>query len=215
MDEDLLFDARLRTLSALSAATVHELRGAASALALHSQLLAMETDEPAGVERRRRSLAIIEVERQRLFAMAELFVRTAVAPQSTSVEFDLAETAATAGGLVRPYAVQRRVCFEVGPCPTAPVVGRRDVVLQAVLDLTIALLDELGSGDGLEIRVEADAGAARLVVAVVGRPLPDLATIGQWTSGLEWAGGELRPEHDRLVIAVPARAAGVRRTGSR
>src|SRR5262249_24613615 len=133
MNEDLLVDARIRALSRLSGATIHELRGAANSVALHLQLLSLEPrDDDDDVERRRRSLAAVDDGRRRLFDIAEVFVRHAVVPDPRPSEFDLVRVTGDAVALSRPYAVQRRVDMTLAPSEdVAPHVrGRREVLSQ-------------------------------------------------------------------------------------
>src|SRR4029453_19237947 len=104
MNEDLLVGARIRALSRLSGATMHELRGAANSVALHLQLLTMESrPDDDDAERRQRSLAAVDDGRRRLFDIAEVFVRHAVLPDAKPTEFDLARVTGDAVALARPY----------------------------------------------------------------------------------------------------------------
>src|SRR5262245_58309147 len=134
MNDDLLVDARMRALALLSGPTLHELRGAANALALHLQLLAIEPHDDEMLARRQRSLAAADDGRRRLFDIAEVFVRHAVIPDASATEFDLARVTGDAVALSRPYAVHRRVDMTIAPGNgAAPARGRRDVVSQVVL----------------------------------------------------------------------------------
>src|SRR5262252_1021250 len=138
MDEAALIGARMRTLSMLSSSTAHELRGSASALALHLQLLGVEPEDDAARERRLRSLAIAQEERRRLFELAETFVRNAVELELQEVDFDLVTVTANAINLARPYAAHHRVELALrGEGGTLPVYGRRDVVGEVQVELLL------------------------------------------------------------------------------
>jgi signal transduction histidine kinase len=207
MNEDLLVDARIRALSRLSGATMHELRGAANSVALHLQLLALEPHDDDDVERRRRSLAAVDDGRRRLFDIAEVFVRHTVLPDLRPSEFDLARLTGDAVALSRPYAVQRRVDMTLAPTRLAPAVrGRRDVVSQVLLDLLLDMLDRAGNGGSVDVAVESENGAgavhAALRVVSPDRP-PDVERVAGAEAAMQWAGGELRHDGDRLVLRLP------------
>jgi signal transduction histidine kinase len=205
MTEDQLVHARMRTLSMLSGATVHELRGAANSLALHLQLLSLATEDDAAVERHRRSLALADEGRRRLFELAEVFIRQATLPDVSESTFDLARLAADTVALARPYAAHRRVDVTVAAdATTPPVAGRRDVLAQALLDHLVHLLDRAEQGAALEIVVEpSDRDVCVRLSALASRA--DAEAIDRLESTTRWAGGTARRLDDGgLALALPA-----------
>jgi signal transduction histidine kinase len=205
MTEDQLVEARMRTLSALSGATVHELRGAANSLALHLQLLTVEPETDEVRERQRRSLALADQGRRRLFDIAEVFVRHAMVPDPREGAFDLAAVAADAVALARPYAVARcraELTIAVEQI-TPPVVGRRDVVAQALLDLLVDILDRSEQGAKLEIALEPNDRHVRVVIRAAA--VPDSRAFDRFTVATGWAGGSVRRLDDgSVVLELPA-----------
>jgi signal transduction histidine kinase len=204
MDEASLIGARMRALSTLSSPTAHELRGSASALALHLQLLSVEADDDAGRERQRRSLAIAQEERHRLFDLAETFVRNAALPDPQEVEFDLVAVTANAVNLVRPYAAQSRVELALrGDGGTLPVYGRRDVVGQVQVDLLLHLLARANRGSRVDVAVDAAAGAAVAAIRPVPGVAPDPEVVTLAGSTIRWAGGSVRLDADGFRLELP------------
>ena len=205
MNEELLVDARMRTLCMLSGPTIHELRGAANVLALHLQLLAIEPTDDDAVERRRRSLAAVDDGRRRLFDIAETFVRHATLPDARDGEFDLARVADQAVALARPYAMHRRVDMTLEPSPAAaPVSGRRDVVSQTLLDLLLAMLERLPQGSKLDVVVTPGSRDAQAVLRPsLSEAVPDAEVLARAASAVEWAGGTLRVDDGSVIVQLP------------
>jgi signal transduction histidine kinase len=187
---------------------MHELRGAANSVALHLQLLTMESrpddDDP---ERRQRSLAAVDDGRRRLFDIAEVFVRHAVVPDAKPTEFDLARVTGDAVALSRPYAVARRVEMNLAPTGLAPAVcGRRDVVSQVMLDLLLDMLDRTPNGGSVDVRVESENGAGVVLAALRAsspETTPDAERVARAASAIKWAGGELRHDGNGVVLRLP------------
>ena len=212
MNEDLLVDARIRALSRLSGATMHELRGAANSVALHLQLLTIAPLEDDDPERRQRSLAAVDDGRRRLFDIAEVFVRHTVVPDARPSEFDLVRVTGDAVALSRPYAVARRVDMTLAPPRLAPAVrGRRDVVSQVMLDLLLDMLDRAGDGGSVDVTVESENGAGAVRAALRASSTdttPDAERVARAESAMRWAGGELRRDGDGLVLRLPVPSPG-------
>lgn len=192
----------MRTLSLLSGATVHELRGAANSVALHLQLLTVEPSTDDVRERQRRSLACLDEARRRLFDLAEVFVRHATRPDPREGPFDLARVASDAVALARPYAATRRVELRLArPDVPATVAGRQDAVLQALVDVLIDLLDGCEQGGALAVTVDATDRDVRVVMQ---GPAPDAGSMDRFATAVRWAGGIARRTDDgSLVLELP------------
>jgi signal transduction histidine kinase len=204
MTEEELVAARMRMLSTLSGATVHELRGAANSLALHLQVLNIEPDTDELRERQRRSLALVDQGRQRLFALAEVFVRHASAPDLRQATFDMAAVAADAVALARPYAVttHRAELTLDADLITRPVSGRRDVVLQALVELLVHMLDGAETGARIAVGVEPNDRRVRVVIRSTVTPEP--TTFDRLDAAIRCAGGTAHREHGALALELPA-----------
>jgi signal transduction histidine kinase len=202
---ETLADARLRTLAALRSATVHELRGAANTLALHLQLLQSEMSRSES-PRLERSLTVLDDERRRILALAEAFMGLATIPDDGTGTFDLGTTAANTVRLARPYAAQRYVRL-VGEqaLGSQQVVGRRDVIAQALVDLLLGLIDRTPRQGEVAVQLATENGAIHV------RFQPS-ATTGDWNpaarahaeSAIEWAGGRLHAGDTDVAVELPA-----------
>ncbi len=201
----MLVDARLRTLSQLSGPTIHELRGAANVLALHLQLLANDSqDDDDAAARRQKSVAAADDGRRRLFDIAETFVRHAGPPDATALEFDLVRVVGDVVALARPYSAHRRSTLVAASGPaSAPACGRRDVVTQVLLDVTLALLDRTPVGGTLELGVETDGDHVQAWLrGSASTGAFDPALLARAQSGMQWAGGSLHAG-DRVSVRMP------------
>jgi signal transduction histidine kinase len=197
-------DARLRTLATLRSATVHELRGAANTLALHLQLLQSEIARTDST-RLERSLTVLDDERRRLLAIAEAFIGHATIPDEGASAFDLGAIVGAAMRLARPYAAQRYVRLVAQePLPSVQVMGRRDAVSQALVDLLLALIERTARQGEIAADLGVDDGTARV-------RLHPSQTTGVWNSdvvasvgsGMEWAGGRLDAGDTEAVVELP------------
>lgn len=201
---ETLADARLRTLATLRSATVHELRGAANTLALHLQLLQSEITR-ADSGRLERSLAVLDDERRRLLAIAEAFIGHATIPDDGASAFDLGAVMGSALRLARPYASQRYVrLIAQDPTPAIQVMGRRDAVGQALVDVVLGLIERTARQGEIAARLAVEDGTARVSL----RPSQ---TTGDWNSdvlqrvewGMEWAGGRVQAGDTDVVVELP------------
>ena len=210
MNEELLVDARMRTLCMLSGPTIHELRGAANVLALHLQLLAIEPTDDEAVERRQRSLAAANDGRRRLFDIAEAFVRHATLPDARDGAFDLGPVAEDAVALARPYALHRRVEVTLAtPTAATRVRGRRDAVLQTLLDLLLAMLVRMAQGGKVAVAVEPGTENAQVILRPsVAGSMPDAELLARTGSTAEWAGGMLRVNGEGVMLQLPVSLPG-------
>jgi len=204
MNDELLVEARMRTLGMLSGPTIHELRGAANVLALHLQLLTIEPTDDEAIERRQRSVVAADQGRRRLFDIAETFVRLASMPETIESDFDLARVAVDAVALARPLAVQRRVDLTVSaPSDPRRVHGHRDVVAQTLLDALVAVLTGSAGGDEVQVTVGGQARDVHLDVPTAAANSLDAPFIDRATSAMEWAGGSLRVADDGVHVEMP------------
>jgi signal transduction histidine kinase len=209
MNEELLVDARMRTLCMLSGPTIHELRGAANVLALHLQLLSLEATDDEAIARRERSLAAADEGRRRLFDLAEAFVRLAALPDLHETAFDLARVTGDAVALARPYAAQRRIDLVASLASTPIAVqGRRDVVLQTVLDLLVALLERLPGGSRVDVAVEPHGDGQATVRMTASDAALDAALVARATAAMEWSGGTLRVGDGSIEVRLPGAPPG-------
>src|SRR5262245_55823352 len=203
MNENRLLVARMRTLAAVSNATLHELRGAANALALQVELLSSRSGDGDAPDDLARRIAILRDERRRLVSVAEAFLRQALLPDPEPRAFDPGELATAAVALVRPKAIELRTTIEppTAPAPAPDVFARRDVVLDVVVDL---LLDCLGGGtnsDGMRVNVAPSPTGMQIVLRGA---TPSAEALRRAAELLEWAGARLGNDGSATAIDLPA-----------
>lgn len=211
MNETRLLVARMRTLAALGSATLHELRGAANALALQVELLTSHAGDgdPASDGLLRR-IAILREERRRLVAIAEAFLRQAATPDSRAAAFDLDELCAAAAALTRPAAVQRgiRLEYERGLAPIR-VLGRRDALLDVVAELLLDVLAGAATGSAVRVTAEREAPGGRVSLA---GGAPSAAVVERLGADAEWAGARLGAEGSPVLLELVAAPADAEET---
>jgi signal transduction histidine kinase len=193
---DHLARARLRSLGRLAAPLAHDVRGAASTLAVHTALLAGPVDgdeDPVQRARRVRWTAALDEARDRLLTMVDRFLREVHEPSLEPAALDLVAVAGEAVALLAPAAGARRRTLSLLPAAQpVPAAASRDLVLQALVDVALAALDTAPAGEDVTIAV-TDDGGARLVVL----PAPSVrddavaATLSAWGSVLEGVGASL------------------------
>lgn len=164
--------ARLRSLARLSRAFAHEIRGASSALAIHTELLAGSVDaveDEAVRERQRRYVRVLVQERQRIQRLVDVLLG-AVAPldDAAAEPFDLSEVLADLHALLGPQAVERRAPLDLTSAGPLPMTGRRRVVEQAVLDVLLWALDRAPKGTRVDVAVEDEPQRVRIVIGTSG-----------------------------------------------
>jgi len=172
--DDALIAARMQALTRLARPTLHELRGALSALQIHLELLAgaLDTDDQATRERHQRYLAVLRDESLRLRSISEAFIGLAVL-RSDPGEIDAGVLVAEVVEAARPLAVARRVRLQ-GSSP-ATIVGvtrepevYRQRLLEAIVDhLAVApqgsAVSVAGDPDGRRVIVQDEAGSSTIV----------------------------------------------------
>jgi signal transduction histidine kinase len=193
---DHLARARLRSLARLAAPLAHDLRGAASTVAVHAALLAGAPDvddDPAARARRARWGAALDEARERILALVERFLGEVHEPSLDADAFDLRTLAGDAVALLAPAAGARRRTLSLVAAPEpVPVVASRDVVLQALVDVALAALDTAPPDGPMTIAATGEAGARLAVTpAPVVRDDAVAATLAAWGGILEAAGGSL------------------------
>jgi signal transduction histidine kinase len=208
MTENGLTAARLRSLSRLARAYAHEIRGATSSLAIHTELLsgtiaALEDDGARA--KQQRWVRVMADERQRVQRMVDVLL-DALAPLDDSVveSFDLSELLGHLHALVAPQAVERRAPFDVVAGGPLPMTGRRRVVEQAVLDVLLWTLDRVPSGARVDVAVAGEPDRVRILIDTAGGLTTD-DQLHACEALIRLAGGTMQsgPGAGHVEIALP------------
>jgi hypothetical protein len=153
--------ARYSTVARLARATLHELRGASSTIAIHLELLRAGLDDVVGAGMRDqldRHIEVLQRESERLLRSAQAFFALLGLPDPEPVEFDVAALVAETGEALRPLAIERRVRLEViRPSHPVRLTAVREHVRQALLDLASRALDDATQGSVVLVRLSSDA----------------------------------------------------------
>lgn len=155
---------RQRLLGQLAAGFAHELRnaitGARLAIDLHRRRCHCDTtgrpaDESLAVACRQ--LDIVEEEVRGLLALGT--------PSTTTPSpVDLDALVGEVRDLTAPRCEHAGVRLDLGPAITATVIGRRDALRAAVVNLALNAIDAAGRGGQVSLRGEADDQGVRIVV---------------------------------------------------
>ena len=90
------------------------------------------------------------------------------APRSTPAPVDFDELVSEVADLVSPRAEHAGVRLESGPPSGGTLVGHRDAVRAALVNLAVNGIDAAGRGGRVLVRAEDDEGGVRLVVEDTG-----------------------------------------------
>ena len=164
---------RQRLLGQLAAGFAHEFRnaitGARLAVDLHRRRCAAPNPADKSLDVACRQLDVMEEEVRGLLALG----RPAQAPPSP---VDLDALVAAVCDLVGPRCEHAGVRLVAGPPTGLAVVGQRDSLRAALVNLVLNGIDAAASGGTVGVRAEADTDAVRLVVEDTGPgPPADLA----------------------------------------
>ncbi len=172
MTANALTAARLRSLSRMTRAYAHEVRGASSALAIHTELLARsiaDVEDPALRARQERYVRVVGEQRRRVQELVDVLLGAIVALDDGGVEaFDLAEVLGGVHALLAPQSTERRAPLEVTSSGPLPVTGRRRVVEQALLDVLLWTLDHVPAGARVGVGATNEEAGVRIRIDTPG-----------------------------------------------
>jgi signal transduction histidine kinase len=195
--------ARLRSLSRLVRAYAHEIRGASSALAIHTELLSgsvADVEDDAIRTRQQRYVRVLNDERQHVQRLVDVLLDAVVPLDDAVVEaFDLSEVLARMHALVAPQAIERRAPLDVVPGGPLPMTGPRRIVEQALLDVLLWTLDRVPAGGRVDVAVDDDAEHVRIVI---GTAAPADDELGACDALVRLAGGTVRNEPSAGHVAI-------------
>jgi signal transduction histidine kinase len=178
LETDLRLATQVRGLSRLYAAVAHDLKAPLNAMVLNLELLRESLKGvrrgDASDEKRDRYFQVLGRELAQLNRSLEALLAYAVPHQEGGRKsFDARQLLLDLGQLLEPQARRQRVelAVEVPPLPLT-VVGHRDRLRQALLNIALNGLEAMPGGGRLVLRMEADATAARIVVGDSGPGIP-------------------------------------------
>jgi signal transduction histidine kinase len=178
LETDLRLASQLRGLARLYLTVVHDIRAPLAALVAHTELLGRSLDDESGStngagERRRGYIAVMEDELQRLRRSLDSLLNHATLPRDELEELDARELISDLEVLLRPQCDRQKVALSAS-VPDTPirVLGTRDALKQALVNIGINALEAMPGGGALALRLEAADARAVVSVADTGGGIP-------------------------------------------
>jgi len=176
LEDELALAIQMRGLTRFYMEVVHDLKAPLNAMVINLELLKdtlAPTEDTGRYERQRRYVDVLGDEVQRLNrSLTSLLTQT---PRLTeaSQRFDLRGLIEELAAFVGPQAKAQHVTVETAiPDEPLPIVGRRDRLKQAVLNVAMNALDAMPEGGLLTIGLAREAATARVSVRDSGPGIP-------------------------------------------
>ena len=178
LEMDLRLASQLKSLSRLYLSVVHDIRAPLAAIAAHIELLSSSyagpdaTSEQASAKRRE-YLAVVSQELPRLKRSLDSLLNHATLPRDELEEMDLRELLQELEHLLRPQCGRQRVALTMR-VPETPVrvLGSRDALKQALVNVGINALEAMPQGGKLEMSLEGVDSKASIAIADSGPGIP-------------------------------------------
>jgi len=152
MEQQLVRAGRLQSLGELSAGLAHEIKNPLASLKAAAAIVADEIPESSP---RRKMVAIIEKEVDRMAALLERFLSFARPGELTFAEVDLGSAVEQAAALVKPQAEVKRVAVRVeGPSSALSIQGDAGKLTQILLNVMINAVQFSPEGGRIEVAID-------------------------------------------------------------
>ena len=176
LDDELALAIQMRGLTHFYMEVVHDLKAPLNAMVINLELLKdtlTPGEDSARYERQRRYVDVLGEEVQRLnHSLTSLLTQTPRLAEA-SQRFDLRELVQELAALLSPSAKAQHVTLETTiPDERLPVVGRRDRLKQALLNVAINGLEAMPEGGLMGIALRRDGETARIAVRDSGPGIP-------------------------------------------
>jgi signal transduction histidine kinase len=178
LETDVRLASQLDGLARTYRTAAHEIKSPLSALMINLDLLreTLDADEASDGAVRGRRESYVSVIRQELTrlnrSLAEMLTQTIPAPDSQA-RFDLRALLADLGTLLAPQARRQAVELSIDLPPDAvPMVGYRDRLKQAFLNIAVNALEAMPKGGRMRIEMERREDCVRVTVRDTGAGIP-------------------------------------------
>lgn len=177
LERDLLEAAVLRGLRHSFLGLAHDLKAPVNAVVLNLESLRskMERSElTAGArESAERTFVILREELQRLQEIVDRLLSTTAPASELPERFSLTGLIQEVVRLLTARSRQQEVALDAElPDAEVAVVGRRGRIRQALMNVVVNALEELGDGGRIELELSVDSGVARVRCADTGGGIP-------------------------------------------
>lgn len=171
LETDLRLASQLKALARLYLSVVHDIRAPLAAVVANLELLsgsfeAGAPDRNGTDDRRRGYLAVVDREVHRLRRSLDGLLNHTALPRDDLEELDLRDLVQDLEHLLRPQCDRQKVALAVCVPPVAVrVLGTRDALKQALVNIGINALEAMPEGGALDLRLARQNGRATLSVA--------------------------------------------------
>lgn len=168
-ETDLRLASQMRGLARVYGALAHELKAPLGAMALNLEMLndALQTDEgdPAVRDRQQRYAEVLRDELARLNRSLVSVLSQTTSISDTQEPFDLRELIRDLEALLAPQAKQQRVALDVQlPGQEVRLVGHRDRLKQALLNIASNGLEAMPQGGRMDVALDRCNGSAMITI---------------------------------------------------
>lgn len=177
LETDVRLASQLQGLARMYRAAVHEIKAPLSAVMINLDLL-RETlgapDRDAGTKaRQQRYVSVLREELTRLNrSLAEILTQALPGPTGPQ-RLDLVQVLRELGSLLAPQARRQGVALTLRmPRETVALVGYKDRLKQAFLNVAVNGLEAMAQGGRMQIELQRQEGRARVVVRDSGAGIP-------------------------------------------
>ncbi len=176
LEDELALAIQMRGLTRFYMEVVHDLKAPLNAMVINLELLKdtlVPADNAARYERQRRYVDVLGEEVQRLNrSLTSLLTQTPRLAEAAQ-RFDLRELVQELAALLGPQAKAQHVNVETTiPDERLPILGRRDRLKQALLNVAINALEAMPDGGLLAITLAREGETARIAVRDSGPGIP-------------------------------------------
>jgi signal transduction histidine kinase/uncharacterized membrane protein affecting hemolysin expression len=178
LETDMRLASQLRGLARLYLSVVHDIRAPLAAIVAHVELLRGTYENGAGRredadERARGYLAVVDQELQRLRRSLDSLLNHAALPRDDLEEMDARDMVREVENLLRPQCTRQKVQLSVS-LPETPVrvLGSRDALKQALINLGINALEAMPGGGTLDMSLDGQDSKAMISVVDNGPGIP-------------------------------------------
>ena len=179
LENELRLAIQMRGFARFYMAFTHDLKAPLNAMVLNLELLKESLKPRAALtpeqiqDRQGRYIGVLQDELSRLDRYLRMILAQAAPPSESREEFDLRDLLQELATLLSPQAKQQHVALETRvPDQPLPVLGHRDRLKQALLNIAINAIESMPDGGHIGLELRADDGHGRIAVRDDGPGIP-------------------------------------------
>jgi len=171
LETELRLAMQMRGFARFYMAFAHDLKAPLNAMVLNLELLrdsaakTADTVEASVRERQKRYIDVLQQEIARLDRYLRTLLTQAAPPDESRQQFDVRELIADLATLISPQAKQQDVTLETAsPEHSVALIGHRDRLKQALLNIAINALESMPNGGSMGIELSSRNGQAIIAI---------------------------------------------------